>query len=215
MPRARLGERGLLAVEALVLVALAAGAVAGSLAPVALPTSIVARKAGVELRYPAGWGPAWTAWVGVFVSEKADRRGEASRREPCSAFVMRMSFEDFAELHHLATRRSLGRSWHDHEAALLSTVAARFRMDARRALVSVERVRIGSRQATMLASRCGDKWMALAVAPADDLVIAGMCAPTAKDLKRVWKEWMAMLAAARLIEPGGGTADPATVPCSD
>jgi hypothetical protein len=39
------------------------------------------------------------------------------------------------------------------------------------------------------------------VAPAEDLVIAGLCAPTARRLEQVWREGMAMLASVRLPEP--------------
>ncbi len=198
---AGLGDRGLFAVKAIVLLVLAVGALLGSRLPVALSRSVVARQAGVELPCPAGWGAEWTTALGAFVSEKAGRQRGARRRETCNAFVMRLSFEDYAELHHLATRRSLGRGWHDDEAGVVSAVAAHFNMDAGRDSGSADRVWIADRPAAMVVSRCRGRWAAVVVAPAEDLILAGVCAPTARDLERVWTQWMAMIAGVRLPEP--------------
>ncbi len=198
--RIRLSGRGLLAVKALALAALAAAALSGRLIPPGLPGSTVARCAGVEMRWPAGWRPGWTGW-GVHVREAAARARGRRGREPCEALVMRLPFGQFEELHRLTTARVLADGWQSDEAAVLSAAAAFFHMDPRRQPLYVERVRVGDRPAVMAVSRRRSDWAALAVAPADDLVIAGLCAPTIRDLERVWRQWMAVLAAARLPEP--------------
>ncbi len=53
----------------------------------------------------------------------------------------------------------------------------------------------------MIASRRADRWFALVVAPGQDLAIAGVSAPTARDLDRVWRRWKAMVAAAAPPDP--------------
>ncbi len=116
---------------------------------------------------------------------------------------MRFTFDGFAKFYRGITCRSLDQGWNNDTAAVLSAVAAVMRMDATQEPRVIGGLRIGGRPAAMLVSRFNGRWGAVAVAPAGDLALAGLFAPTARDLERVWRQWTAMLAAARLFEPVG------------
>ncbi len=191
---AALGERPLAALK---LGLLAAGAAAMLLAAGHRPPllrSVASPAAGVELRYPAGWHADWSASCAVAAWEQPP----GAVAKGCRVFLMRLSWPAFEDLHYLLLHRAPPAGWREQNSGILAAAAACFGAASLWECPPAEHVALGGRPAEMLLSRCGGDWTALVVAPGEDLVLAGFSAPTAKDLRRVWKAWLAMIADARL-----------------
>jgi hypothetical protein len=203
LPRRRVfGARALFVAKALVLL-VAAASLSARLLPPSLPRMATASDGAVELRYPAGWETACRAAGSVALRESRDGSGE-----PCRAFLMCFALAEFARLYLEMAHRPLPDRWHDDEAGVASAVATVFGMGGALERPPAERIHIGGRPASLLTAYCRGQWTAVVIAAGDDLAIAGLCAPTARDLQRAWRSWKAMVAAARLREPSRAAPSP-------
>ena len=203
--RARLSDRALMVAKA-VLSLVGAGMLCISQAMPGRQEVVTGDLRGIGLSYPADWhGKRWSLYGLEACELRADVERDESRMPPGPTQGCRVSLERLTWREASATclyAASPEDGPREYPAPVLGPVAAYLGMHVDAADAHVERVSLGGRSALMMVAPRYDGWGAVVVAPAEDLVILHLFAPTADARRRVWSRWMAMVRGALLRGPG-------------